>query len=519
MLRLFFCLLFGCLSLPSWAQDSVTLQLRWSHQAQFAGYYMAKAKGFYQAQGLDVTLRPNQAGTLPLQQVLEGQAEFAVGNSEVLIGFSQGLPVRAMAAIFQQSPAVLLTPANSPVHSVQNMREKRIRLSPGTADAELIHLLAKHNIRLHELQHIPATGHDTDLHRQDVDVFNGYITNEPFYFAQQGVDVRIFNPADHGIHYYSDVLFTHSEFADKHPVLVERFLSASLQGWAYALAHPDETVEHILTHYDTGKSRAHLYHELQYAVALIKADTVTIGHMSLTRWQHIADSLAEIGLIPPIEMTSRFFFTPPQGIMWADILPWAVIGLGGLLTSSALCLYFYRANRLLQQTVISSQEATAHAERGIRIDPLTGIANRYALLERIQHVIEKKRITQSQPALLFIDLNRFKSVNDTFGHDAGDQVLQHFCHRISGSVLAYDGFFARLAGDEFVVLLKTACQSTSQQLADAITEQAAQPFHIGNQVIHIGASVGITFYHDGDCPQRFLSRADKAMYRHKKARQ
>ena len=90
------------------AQQAITLQLRWYHQFQFAGYYMAQEQGYYRAAGLDVTILPGAPDIVALDKVLTGEVQFAVSASGALLAYLEGAPVVALAAIMQKSPSVWL---------------------------------------------------------------------------------------------------------------------------------------------------------------------------------------------------------------------------------------------------------------------------------------------------------------------------------------------------------------------------------------------------------------------------
>ncbi|WP_114968145.1 putative bifunctional diguanylate cyclase/phosphodiesterase [Rhodoferax ferrireducens] len=151
-------------------------------------------------------------------------------------------------------------------------------------------------------------------------------------------------------------------------------------------------------------------------------------------------------------------------------------------------------------------------------DALTGLPNRMLLSERLQQELVHARRANNQLALLFLDLDRFKSVNDTLGHDGGDQLLRVAAERLSASVRECDTV-ARLGGDEFVVLL-TGLNNPQQaaKLAGHILTMMAQPFRIVDSECFIGASIGVSVYPaDGATAEELLKHADIAMYRAKAA--
>ncbi|MGR5146764.1 ABC transporter substrate-binding protein [Photobacterium alginatilyticum] len=507
------------LAMPAAALESVSLQLRWLHQAQFAGFYMAKEKGFYHDAGLDVSIKAGGNNKVPIKEVLEKKADFGVGNTEVLVAYGHGFPLTALAAIFQNSPSVLVAKANRDIQTIHDLVGKRVMMFSGTEDAELIVLLSRNNIALSDLEQVTTSANIDDLLNDQVDVFNGYLTNEPFYLQEHGEQALIFSPAEFGVNFYSDVIFTHQDFADSNPETVERFLSASLQGWYYALTHLDETLDVIEQQYHPQKSRANLTYELETAAQLIMPELIEIGHMNPNRWQTIADELARLNIIPSTTIDSHFLYPLRTELTWRDIKLWIQLGALLLFITSLATGYFSYVNRQLKLEISRRIEAEMKAEEMARKDTLTGIANRYALIEELHRVVNGIKPRQANPALLFIDLDDFKRVNDTYGHHAGDRVLQQFCFRIDALLTDGQSFFARLAGDEFVILLNTTSKSDARELVEEISSVARKIFTVGPHKIQIGASVGITFYRQGDTPDYFLSRADNIMYQNKKRSQ
>ncbi|MBD3755298.1 MAG: ABC transporter substrate-binding protein [Gammaproteobacteria bacterium] len=170
------------------ADDAVTLQLRWMPQFQFAGYYAALWQGYYREQGLNVTIEPGAPGKHPHQQVLNGHAQYGVGNSEVLLSYLQGSPLVALAAIAQHSPSVLLTRKDSSIRTPQDLIGKRIMMLGGANDIEFLALLANEGIKTQDLTILPSSYRVDDLIEGKVDAFNAYLSNEPFYLRQQGVE-------------------------------------------------------------------------------------------------------------------------------------------------------------------------------------------------------------------------------------------------------------------------------------------------------------------------------------------
>ncbi|MEZ8096530.1 ABC transporter substrate-binding protein [Photobacterium swingsii] len=496
------------------ATETVSLQLRWSHQAEFAGFYMAKERGFYRDMGLHVTIHPGGNGQSALGSVLNRDVDFGVGNTEVLVAYSQGLPLVALANIYQRSPSVLITKKNARIDSIKQLAGKRIMMFGGNEDAELIAMLTKNGVAINDFQQIKTSSNIKDLLTDEVDAYSGYLTNEPFLLNQQGIETTIYDPTDYGIYFYSDIIFTHQDLIAKRPHVVKAFRAASLKGWEYALKNLPETLD-VLETYDTGKSRAFLYSELLASKTMIMPDLVELGHMNITRWQGIADELYHLNIIPSTHIDDKFIFPLQELNQYLQLKPWLnIIAVLFILCLMALGYYLW-INHKLKQEISRRIQSEEKAEKIARKDMLTGVANRYALIETLHKTINSKAIQQSPPALLFIDLDNFKIVNDTFGHQTGDRVLQQFCFRMNG-LLQGSAFFARLAGDEFIILMTKSSAEDVDTLINKITEQAEKPFVIGGNTVSIGASIGVTYYRNGDTPEYFLSRADSHMYGNKK---
>lgn len=164
----------------------------------------------------------------------------------------------------------------------------------------------------------------------------------------------------------------------------------------------------------------------------------------------------------------------------------------------------------------AASEREARLVEQTRTDGLTGLLNRHGLHEELERSVKECRDTGRQLALLYIDLDRFKSVNDSLGHHVGDQVLRIAAERL-GSVLPARGFLARPAGDEFVAVLPgLADASAALELAVALCAAMAAPLTVGGTTFFLGASIGIAHFPEhGEDVELLLRSGDIAMYRSK----
>lgn len=151
--------------------------------------------------------------------------------------------------------------------------------------------------------------------------------------------------------------------------------------------------------------------------------------------------------------------------------------------------------------------------RQANFDTLTGLPNRDMFRDRLGQEVKKSIRAELPLALLLIDLDQFKEVNDTLGHAVGDMLLKEAARRISACVRESDTV-ARLGGDEFTIVISEISDKTHvEDVAQKITSKLAEPFHLGNEVVYISASIGITLYpNDSIDIDALMKNADQAMY-------
>jgi diguanylate cyclase (GGDEF)-like protein/PAS domain S-box-containing protein len=193
-------------------------------------------------------------------------------------------------------------------------------------------------------------------------------------------------------------------------------------------------------------------------------------------------------------------FTPSQGL-WHEV---RVFPLGG-----GVSVYL--------RDITETKEAEAKIRTLAFYDKLTGLPNRTLLQDRLSHAIEIRKRSRQRCAVLFIDLDAFKHINDELGHEAGDEVLKEVARRLSSSIRNSDTA-ARLGGDEFVVLLEGFDQPDNiHSVTHRILLALAQDIHHRDATLSITASIGISFFpEDGKTVEDLLKAADTAMYHGKK---
>ncbi|MFZ5374833.1 MAG: ABC transporter substrate-binding protein [Campylobacterota bacterium] len=288
--------------------ERVSVQLQWADQFQFAGYYVAKEKGFYAEAGLDVAIRPFDPKKLAIDEVMAGRSEYGIGRSSLLVDRMRGKPVVALAAIFQSSPFVLLSAKSANIRSPRDLIGKRIMMTQDFQDTIAIRAMVNsQGMRMEELKFIEHSYNPLDIANGKADVMACYISNEPFTLREKGIETNALNPEQYGFDFYSDILFTAERELQAHPERVRAFVTATLKGWQYAFDHIEETATLIKTRYNgQNKSYASLVYEGQILKELAYRGNQPLGAMNLEKFRRISDIYKVMG-IPQDEKRLRGF--------------------------------------------------------------------------------------------------------------------------------------------------------------------------------------------------------------------
>ena len=193
---------------------------------------------------------------------------------------------------------------------------------------------------------------------------------------------------------------------------------------------------------------------------------------------------------------------------------WALLSVSLVRDEAGAPLYFVSQIQDIGEQKLTAERLT---ELSLR-DALTGLANRVLFADRLQHAVERSRRSRERIAVLFIDFDRFKEVNDGFGHAAGDTLLRRAAERMRRAARPADTI-ARLGGDEFTVLCEDlAAVGDAGAVADRLCDALEQPFDLDGATTSIGVSIGIAVADAHDTAETLLAKADAAMYRTKNDR-
>lgn len=278
----------------------VSLQLKWWNQFQFAGYYAALKEGYYTRAGLRATLIPGDEKKDAVKQVVTGKADFGVTGSELLPEYAAGKPVVALGALFQHSPYVIMSLADSGIRAPSDLIGKKVMVEETQGWVELKAMFLKEGIDPEKISLVRHSWNNRDLISGRVAAMTGYRSVESYQLLRAGANVSFIEPVTYGIDFYGDILFTSSKLVKEQPAIVEAFKEASFSGWEYALAHKEEMCDYILTLpgvKDRGITKDALMFEANEMEKLILPQLIEVGHMNEGRWEHILSVYKSLGLI------------------------------------------------------------------------------------------------------------------------------------------------------------------------------------------------------------------------------
>ncbi len=280
--------------------DKVTLQLHWYHQFQFAGYYMAKEKGFYEEAGMDVEIKEVNLSQDIVENVIQQKTDYATGSTSLIADRAHGKKIVLLAAIFQDSPVVIVTKVRPDIQKIEDFSGKHIDASGTMIDSLSIRaFLNEKNITVEPSKHVHLHSDIKESLLSDhADGIVLYNADETYQLDKMGIHYKIFHPKDYGFTFYNDLLFSSEEEVKKHPKRAQLFKEASLKGWEYAFSHIDETIQLILDKYNTQNKT---YNELNYQAHAFKKlayyRTTKLGNISNQNILRIYDAYKKLGLV------------------------------------------------------------------------------------------------------------------------------------------------------------------------------------------------------------------------------
>jgi NitT/TauT family transport system substrate-binding protein len=259
------------------ALTNVTLQLKWVPQAQFAGYFVAADKGYYRAQGLNVTIKPGGPDIAPEQVVAGGGAQFGIDwLSALLVARDKGLPLENIAQVFQASGMRLIAFKSAHINSIQQFKGKHVGVWFAGNQYQFMALMAKYHM-YPPSKYMTVVSQPfvmTTFLNHQLAVAHAMTYNELGVVLESGVkmsQLKIWDYNKLGVSILEDGIFADPKWAAAHRSIVVKFLKASIQGWNYSVAHPNEAGQISFKHAPSGTTTlAHQKYMAAQVAKLIK---------------------------------------------------------------------------------------------------------------------------------------------------------------------------------------------------------------------------------------------------------
>jgi NitT/TauT family transport system substrate-binding protein len=291
------------------ALQTIHVQVMWVPNAQFAGYYVAMEKGFYQDVGLEVIINPYNEHTSVRDAMMEGKAEFGIdGAFEVLLGCGEKQPLKAIFVDYRIDPTAFASLKSKQITHPEDWVGKKIGILPDSTGSVFRAIAMGYNIDVNQMTFKEYNYDFSMLTEGEVDVIPIYIFDEPYVLEKMGYQIDTILAYDYGIKSYGDTLFTTENFITENPEIVRNFVQATAKGWQFALEHQEETLDIVLRYDDEG------YHDREYEryilvneSPLVHTGEDKIGWMREEVWQDMNEILITNKMIDhPIDISNCY---------------------------------------------------------------------------------------------------------------------------------------------------------------------------------------------------------------------
>ena len=285
------------------SSDDMILQFNWVAEPEFGGYYAAKGKGYFEAEGLHVKLSPGGPSIPTMQLVASGQAQFGIADADaILVARERGIPLIALFSLYQTFPQGIMVHAARKLTAIDGVFQGgTLAIMPGTP----YYLMLEQRFGFKKTRIVPYLNniapflHDPDFAQQC------YVTAEPISARRAGADPQVFLIKDIGYNPYSGVIFAREDFVRSHPKETEALLRAVRKGWADYLADPEPI--NAVMHTENPTMDPETFTLAAQAQKTFITDALPegapMGSMVLERWKRFSDLLVQLGLLKSDQAT------------------------------------------------------------------------------------------------------------------------------------------------------------------------------------------------------------------------
>jgi ABC-type nitrate/sulfonate/bicarbonate transport system substrate-binding protein len=303
----------GSIGAPKEA-DKVTVQLSWFHGVEYAGFYTAVDKGYYAEENIEVTLVAGGPETNPLDEVANGNAQFGIGQGDSLIvAKTEGRDFVAVATIFRDNPLAITSLEQDNILKPEDLVGKTVGAYSldlsGYSDLLFLAFMSRTGLEKDSMQYalIEDFYGANEIKSGRMDAMSGmFATDQQVMTRDAGDEINLMYYKDYGVDVYINTIFVTGEFMQNNPDLIERFISATMKGYQYAIENTDEAAELALT-YDEALDLAYQENVMKAQIPFIDTGSGPIGSMDENVWNITQEILLEFDLISaPIDLSTIY---------------------------------------------------------------------------------------------------------------------------------------------------------------------------------------------------------------------
>ncbi len=279
-------------------KEKVTLYLDWLNQFQFAGYYIAKDKGYYSDLGIDVDIVEYSNNDNIITKVTEKSKNYGIGKSSLIVNKFEGKNILLLSSFFQNSPLVLVTLQSSNIKNPKDLINKKVMITKDAKDSIAIKaMIVSQGVKIDELIIQNHSFNLDDLINGKTDAMACYLSNEPHILKEKNIKYNVLNPYTYGFDFYEGILFTSQKELDENPTRVHNFNQASIKGWEYAFNNIEESAKLIYEKYNSqNKTLEALIYEGNTLKKLSKIDQNLLGNINYQTIDEIKRFYTLLGL-------------------------------------------------------------------------------------------------------------------------------------------------------------------------------------------------------------------------------
>jgi NitT/TauT family transport system substrate-binding protein len=297
---------------PALAADKVKLRLDWVFGSEHAPIFLAKEKGYFAAENIDVDIMPGEGSTVTVKLVGNRTTEFGyAGADQALMAYGRELPVVSTAVILQKSPAAIIFPTDSGIKTLKDLYGHTLGIQLRSNTEKQWRAVAKiQNLDTSKIKEVPADRAIAQLiENKNIDAGVAFYFNDGLKVVSDGTPMSWILFTDAGLQIYSTALLTHADMIKEHPDLVRRFTRAFLKGWTYSASNPKEALDIFVKANPTVDAKYSAL-KLPEVLKLTQSEDSKqngLGHSTKESWEAMQKALIDMEMMKaPVDVTQVF---------------------------------------------------------------------------------------------------------------------------------------------------------------------------------------------------------------------